>query len=226
VRRRASATVVLAAAVVLGPAAVPAAPDATPALVRTVAGAEVDWAAGVIQAQGGSAADYRLPSPEIARPGAERRARAAATAELRAALQALPLTAERRLSPAAIAAAVARAHTASVEYQSNGGAVVKLALRFAEVNGAAGDEPPAKPPLPPLALAVPAMPLELAPRVVAGESEAQLAWVVYRIGRPPGDALAVRRDREGRLVLPRGERSLLDKLARTPVVIYVQKISR
>jgi hypothetical protein len=110
----------------------------------------------------------------------------------------------------------------SVEYQSNGGAVVKLALRFAEVNGAAGDEPPGKP----LALAVPAMPLELAPRVVAGQEEGQLAWVVYRTGRPPDDAVAVRRDGDGRLVLPRGERRLVGKLARTPAVIYVQKISR
>jgi hypothetical protein len=217
IRLRPLAVLLLAPALAL---AAPSPPPPSDTLVRTVAGAEVDWAAGVIRAEAGSAADYRLPTAEIARAGAERRARATAMSELRGALQALPLGPGRRLSPAEIDAALGRSRTASVEYQSNGGAVVNLALRFAEVSGAAppDDKPPSR------ALAVAAMPLELAPRVTAGEDEAPLSWVVYRLGAAPAEAVTVRRDREGRLVLPRGERRLIEKLARAPAVIYVQKI--
>ena len=48
--------------------------------------AEIDWSAGTITAQAGAAADIRMPGPDAARPGAERRARAAAEEKLRAAL--------------------------------------------------------------------------------------------------------------------------------------------
>jgi hypothetical protein len=205
-----------------GPPAPPA--PRSDALVRTVGGVQVDWSAGMIRAEAGSAADYRLPTPEIARAGAERRAHAAALAGLRGALRALPLGPGRKLSAAEIDAALTRARTAGVEYQSNGGAVVTLSLRFAEVSGVARAEPDAKPPA--RALAVAAMPLELAPRVAAGESEAVLGWVVYRVGPPPSDAevVTVQRDKEGRLILPPGERQSIEKLAGTSAVIYVQKI--
>lgn len=191
----------------------------------------------MIRSEAGSAADYRLPSPEIARPGAERRAHAAAMAGLRGALRALPLGSGRKLSAAEIDAALTRCRTAGVEYQSNGGAVVTLSLRFAEISGSARAEPDDKPPT--RALAVAAMPLELAPRVAAGEkadkdakaekdakNEAVLAWVVYRAGSPPSDveAVTVQRDREGRLILPRGEGPSIEKLAGASAVIYVQKI--
>jgi hypothetical protein len=194
----------------------------TAPLVRAVGGAEIDWAAGVVKAQAGSAADYRLPSAEIARAGAERRARAAASAELRAALQGVSLGPGRHLSAADIEAAVGRVRTVNIDYQSNGGAVVTMSLRFAEVTGAAVEEaaPPKR------VLSVASMPLELAPRVAAGADEGTLAWAVYKVGTAPADAeaLTVRRDRDGRLVLPRADRRLIEKLAHQPAVIYVQKI--
>jgi hypothetical protein len=207
------------AGVVAGPAGAE-----TAALLRSVGGAEIDWAAGVVKAQAGSAADYRLPSAEIARAGAERRARAAASAELRAALQGLALGPGRRLSSADIEAALTRVRAVNVDYQSNGGAVVTMSLRFAEVTGAAVEEADAVPPK--RVLSVPAMPLELAPRVAAGDDQGTLAWAVYRVGPAPADAeaLTVRRDRDGRLVLPRADRRLIEKLAHQPAVIYVQKI--
>src|ERR1700733_4627179 len=58
-------------------------------LVETHEGVTVDWRAGTLSAAGGAAADLRMPSVDLARPGAERRARAAATAKLRVALGAL-----------------------------------------------------------------------------------------------------------------------------------------
>jgi hypothetical protein len=38
-------------------------------------GVEIDWGEGTVTAQGGAAADLRMPSAELARPGAQRRAR-------------------------------------------------------------------------------------------------------------------------------------------------------
>ena len=64
--------------------------DADP-LTSTQAGVTVDWMAGTLATGGGAAADLRMPSVDLARPGAERRARAVAEAKLRAALAALPL---------------------------------------------------------------------------------------------------------------------------------------
>jgi hypothetical protein len=189
-------------------------------LVRAVGGAEIDWGEGVIRARAGSAADYRLPSADMARPGAERRARGTALDAVRAALERLPLGQGRKLSRAEVDAAAAKIKTVTTDYQSNGGALVTVAVRFADVAGAVAAN------VPPRALVAPSMPLELAPRLLAGGEEATLSWVVYRMGPPPADAdaLAVHRDRQGRLVLPRGDRRLLEKLAGAPVVIYVQKI--
>jgi hypothetical protein len=202
-------------------------------LVRPLADAEVDWAAGTITARGGAAADMGLPTAEMARPGAERRARADALAKLRAALAELPVAPSVKLHAAAVDAALARAHRDSVDYQSNGGVLLTLGLAFAELR-APKDKPPApdagaeiaKEKEPAHALAVASMPFELAPRIVAGEHEASSAWAVYRQGPAPSNAIAVRRDKAGRLVLPKGEAKALQKLAGAPVVIYVQKSSR
>jgi hypothetical protein len=188
------------------------------ALVRTAGGAEIDWREGTITARGGAAADYRLPSADMARPGAERRARSSAVEVVRGALEKLPLGEGRRLSRAEVDAAVAKIKTVGVDYQSNGGALVTVAVHFADLGGAAPENVPAR------ALVVPSMPLELAPRLIGGEEEVTLPWVVYRTGAPPGDAVTVHRDRQGRLVLPKGERRLLQKLAGGPAMIYVQKI--
>src|SRR5579863_4712594 len=90
-------------------------------LVDTHEGVTVDWRAGTLSASGGAAADLRMPSVDLARPGAERRARAAATAKLRTALGSLPVGAGHKLDPDRIDRALNRARTADVQYQSNGG---------------------------------------------------------------------------------------------------------
>src|SRR5436190_13773130 len=54
--------------------------DASPLHDRRAGGVEIDWAEGTLTATGGAAADLRMPSADVARPGAVRRARAAALA--------------------------------------------------------------------------------------------------------------------------------------------------
>ena len=202
-------------------------------LVRQVGDSEVDWGAGTISARGGAAADLRMPTADIARPGAERRARAAAVAKLRAALLALPLRPGGKLTEKELEAALGRAHPEGVDYQSNGGVLLTMSLAFGDIvppreapakkGPDAGVEPTRK--APEQALAVASMPFELAPRVVAGDKEAALSWAIYRTGAAPAgvDAIAVKRDQSGRLVLPKGEAKALQKLAGAPVVIYLQK---
>src|SRR5262245_45517312 len=83
------AALALIAAVAIGLAAGAAHADrAGDALKQTLAGAAVDWEAGTIAATAGAAADLRMPSVDLSRPGAQRRAQAAAVAKLRAALAA------------------------------------------------------------------------------------------------------------------------------------------
>jgi hypothetical protein len=202
-------------------------------LVRPLGDSEIDWGAGTITAKGGAAADLRMPTADIARPGAERRAKAAALAKLKASLQALPLHPGGKLSAAELEAALGRAHPASVDYQSNGGVLLSMSLAFGDIVSPKEKTPPKAPDAgveptrkaPEQALSVASMPFELAPRVVAGEHEAALSWAVYRTGAPPAgvDAIAVKPDAKGRLVLPRAEAKALQKLAGAPVVIYVQK---
>jgi hypothetical protein len=204
-------------------------------LVRSVGETEVDWGAGTISARGGAAADIRMPSADVARPGAERRARAAAVAKLRAALAAL--RPGGKLSEKELEAALGRAHPAGVDYQSNGGVLLTMSLAFGDIVPPrevtvkaqvpdAGAEPTRK--APEQALAVASMPFELAPRLVAGEKEAALSWAIYRTGAPPAgvDAITVKRDKDGRLVLPKAEAKSLQKLAGAPVVIYLQKVPK
>jgi len=195
---------------------------ATPSsLVRPLAGAEVDWSAGTVTASAGAAGDMRMPSPEAARPGAERRARAAAVEKLRAALRALPVRGSERLGEKQVDAALGRASTMRVEYQSNGGVVLWIAVRFEDL---ATDSPATTKARGSVALAVAAMPLELAPVIVAGGREIVVLPVHYRLGSPPGNAISVRRDAKGRLVLPASVEAALDRLAGEPVVIYLQKV--
>jgi hypothetical protein len=203
-------------------------------LVRALGDSEIDWGQGTISAKGGAAADLRMPTADIARPGAERRAKAAALAKLKASLEKLALHPGGKLSAAELEAALQRAHPAGVDYQSNGGVLLTMSLAFGDIvppkekapaprTPDAGAEPTRK--APEQALSVASMPFELAPRLVAGEHEAALSWAVYRTGPPPAgvDAIAVKPDAKGRLVLPRSEAKALQKLAGAPVVIYVQK---
>ena len=200
---------------------IPARAGTPTSVVRPLAGAEVDWSAGTVTASAGAAADMRMPSPAAARPGAQRRARAAAVEKLRAALRALPLRGRERLEEKQIDAALGHASVTRVEYQSNGGVVLWLGLRFEEVLGSA-TVPATAPGLVVLSLA--AMPLELAPLVVADGREVVGGHVRYHQGQPPAGAIRVSRDDKGRLVLPRGSEGTLDRLAGEPVVIYLQRI--
>lgn len=192
-------------------------------LVRPLAGAEVDWSAGTVTASAGAAADMRMPSPAAARPGAERRARAAALDKLRAALRALPLRGKQRLGEKQVEAALGHASTTRIEYQSNGGVVLWVGVRFTDlVASATTTSTSTTTGL--VALAVGAMPLELAPLLVAGAKEIVLGHARYHQGPPPAGAISVRRDDKGRLLLPSGSETTLDQLAGGPVVIYLQRV--
>jgi hypothetical protein len=227
---------VMAVAVFLRGAAAGAPPEP---LREARAGVEIDWQEGTLRAQGGAAADLRMPSADLARPGAVRRARAVAVAKLKTALAELPLGGDRTLPAAAVERAIARARTAAIEYQSNGGALVSVALRFADwidaplpaAGGDAGAPPDAgtpSPSPPPLAtLVVSGMRLAAAPLVRVGSREVSLGAAQYRLGLPPAaaNALPARVDGSGRVIVE-GTEDLAPKLARGVVLIYVQKVLR
>jgi hypothetical protein len=175
---------------------------------RQVGEAEVDWSAGTITAQAGAAADLRMPNPNAARPGAERRARAAAEDRLRAAL--------RQLVPGGkLDDRTALARVSRTEYQSNGGVVLWLTLAFADLA-------PGKPA--PVALRVASMPFALAPVVVGAGKTAVVAHATYKPAADcPKDAIATERDGQGRLVLAGSQAKLVDSLAGAAVVIYLER---
>jgi hypothetical protein len=195
--------------------------DRGAALKETRAGADVDWEAGTIAATGGAAADLRMPSVDLSRPGAQRRAQAAAVAKLRAALASLPLgPGKDRLTAAEIDRAVGRARPVDVQYQSNGGAVVRVEIRF-------GDWLEAPNPAVALELAVPSSHLGAAPSARVGKRDVRVGAAVYRVGdaKAAKKAAEARVDKDGRLVLA-GDTELADKLARGLVMIYVGKLQR
>ena len=187
----------------------------------------MDWSAGTVTASAGAAADMRMPSPDAARPGAERRARAAAIEKLRAALLALPVRGNERLGEKQVEAALGHASTTRVEYQSNGGVVLWVGVRFEDLTGSASTTTTTTSTTTttvPAVLAVEAMPLQLAPSLRVDGKEIVVGRIRYRQGPPPAGAITVRRDDKGRLVLPKGSEAILDHLASAPVVIYLQKV--
>ena len=191
------------------------------ALKETRGGADVDWEAGTISASAGAAADLRMPSVDLARPGAQRRAQATAIAKLRAALTTLPLGSGGKLTGAEIDRAVGRARPVDVQYQSNGGAIVRVEVRFGDwletpsAQGGQGGQGG----LEGFAVAVPSMPLGAAPTARVGKREVRVGAAVYRVADG-------RVDKDGRLVLAAGDAQLADKLARSLVMIYVHKLQR
>ena len=212
-------------------------------LVRPLGKAVVDWQEGVVTARAGAAADLRLPGVDASRVGAVRAARGKAAAVLQSALAKLPMGAGRKTAPGHIDAALERVQVIEPQYQSNGGVVLAVGVRFDDlgappVSGArchrcqircksgatSGAVAVAKPPAPPqLVLSIASMPLEVAPTVLARGKPYRLAAAVYRIGRPPRDAAAlpVRRDRKGRLVLS-GTRAGPTELEGARALIYVR----
>ena len=195
-------------------------------LEETRAGVTVDWGEGTLTAQGGAAGDLRMPSADLARPGAERRARAAALAKLKQALTDLPLGDGRKLSPEAVELALGRARAADVEYQSNGGAVLRMRVRF-------GDWLPAEPVAGPV-LAADELHLAAAPALRVGGKDVVSGAARYRLGAPPAGSrpVAVKVDRQGRWAAKgdkkgdKADKDLEEKLAGAAIVIYVQKVLR
>jgi hypothetical protein len=184
-------------------------------------GIEIDWAAGTITATAGSAADLHMPSADLARPGALRRAEAAARTRLGHALAELPLGGDRKLGSEAVERALGRARSTSADYQSNGGAIVRVTVRFADWI----ESPPSEGTPAVVTLAVPSMHLGAAPIAKVGGAERQVGAAVYRLGAAPaGEALAAKPDRAGRLVVDGKQGLPADKLAAGLAVIYVGKV--
>jgi hypothetical protein len=208
---------IASAAIASAEPASPSPPSAD--LIDTRDGVTVDWRAGTVSASGGAAADLRMPSVDLARPGAERRARAAATTRLRTALGTLPAGGGHKLDPDRIDRVLNRARSVDVQYQSNGGAVIRMQVRFADWL----EEPEA----PTTTLSVREAHLAAAPRAVVGGQEIALGAAIYRVGSPPADAGAhsARVDHSGRLVVEGGG-DLAGKLAHGVALIYVQKVLR
>lgn len=180
------------------------------AFKRTVAGVDVDWSTGTLTAQAGSSAEIRMPGPNSARPGAERRARVLAEEKLHSALAILARG--KKLDEKA---ALARASITRTEYQSDGGVVLWLTLRFSDLAPAAK---PAK-----LALKVAHMPFELAPVIANAGHEAALGFATYRPAADcPRDAIRAELDGKGHLRLPSFAGDT-DSLAGASVVIYLEK---
>jgi hypothetical protein len=192
------------------------------ALVEHRDGVEIDWRSGTLTAAAGAAADLHMPGAELARPGAVRRAEAIARERLERALAALPLGGERKLTPEASARALAHARTTATDYQSNGGALVRVTVRFADWL-----EPPAPAGAPAaITLAVPAMRLAASPLAKVGEAALPLGAAVYRVGAPPAEAKAVtaKVDHAGRLVIDAKHAPAAEKLAAGAALIYVGKV--
>jgi hypothetical protein len=201
--------------------------------VQEAKGVVVDWRQGTLTARGVAAADWRTPSAEVARLGAERRARSEGRSRLGEALRALPLGGGRHLAPAEIARAVERARADRVDYQSNGGVALRLQVAFGdwdEAAPAAHTSPDASPPsaeAEPLPLLLAEGALCAAPVLVIGQQEIPLGRVSYA---PTGELgagvhpLAIHADKKGRLVADDGLKA--EALTRRRVVIYVQKLTR
>jgi hypothetical protein len=186
-------------------------------LTSTRDGVTIDWSAGTLAASAGAAADLRMPSVDLARPGAVRRARAIALARLRTALESLPLGSGRKLDAPRVERALGRARTADVQYQSNGGAVVRLEVSFADW---LEEAPPPK-----VALSAAALHLAAAPAARVAGRDVTLGAATYKVGPAPAEAHAAKSDHAGRLAVD-GDAELAGKLARGVVVIYVGKVLR
>jgi hypothetical protein len=120
------------------------------AVVETMTGrVEIDWSAGRIRAVGAGAADLRAPGPEVARIGAERRARQDAAARLVEAARALRWTTGTvgeaiDADPAAkqrLEAAAERLADVDVRHFSDGSVEVTLALPLEAVRSALAPPP-------------------------------------------------------------------------------------
>ncbi|HEX2660799.1 MAG TPA: hypothetical protein VHU40_21105 [Polyangia bacterium] len=192
-------------------------------LVQETKGVVVDWRRGVLIAHGGAAGDLRMPSAEMARAGAQRRATDAGRARLGEALRALPLGGGRKLDASSIERALQRAQPKRVEYQTNGGVLLDLELPF----GAWNEASPAGEAAAAVTLRLGEGALAAAPTLLVGDSEVTFSAVRYALASElPADShpVVVHADKKGRLI-PK-EAGAAKDLASKSAVIYVQKILR
>ena len=213
--------------------------DGADSLVETRAEGTVDWRMGVLTTEAGAAADLRMPSAAIARAGSERHARAAARTRMVALLQGLSAGPDRRLEPAAIDRAVSRATVTDVDYQSNGGVVLRMRCNFGDWAVApatampsatqAGPVPASVAPAPAreLSILLPEARLQATPTVLVAGRPLAVRAARYRpaVSLPAGmPTVAAHADRAGRIVLdgrlPTGE------LGEPAMVIYFQHLSK
>ena len=171
-----------------------------------------------------------MPSVDLSRPGAQRRAQAAAVAKLRAALVSLPLGSGNKLTNPEIERALGRARAVDVQYQSNGGAIVRVEIRFGDWLEAPNAQASAQSKTESFAVAVPSIHLGAAPTARIGKRDVRVGAAVYRITGGKVDKVDknvadAKVDKDGRLVLS-GDAQLPDKLARGQVMIYVGKLQR
>ena len=126
-----------------------------------------------------------------------------------------------KLTAGEIDRALGRARTADTQLQSNGGAVVRVEVRFGDWL----ERPVSADPI--ATFAVPAMRLEAAPAARIGGRDGRIGAALYRLGAPPPEAHAVRArvDAKGRLEVPPDAGSE-ERLAHGGVMIYVQKVLR
>jgi hypothetical protein len=207
------------AALIAAAAPAPAVADSTP-LRDSLAGADVSWDKGTLVVSAGAAADLRMPNVDLARPGAERRALATGQTKLRAALAALPLGQGHKLTAPEIDRAVGRAKSVDVQYQSNGGVVMRVEVKFGDWL----ETPPE--PAAVLSLAVKSMRLGAAPTARVGGRDVRIGAATYAMGdAAQKNVIDAKVDKEGRLVLA-GDAALIDKLARGAVLVYVGKVLR
>jgi hypothetical protein len=199
-------------------------------------GVTIDWRHGKLVARGAAAGDWRMPSAEMARAGAERRARNAGRTRMDEALRALPLGGGRHLEAPAVARAIDHARTVGLEYQSNGGVELKLEVSFGDWREpdapahadagppatAGGATAPA-----PLVLRMTEGSLGAAPILVVGGRELPLERVRYALASevpPDAHPVKARADKQGRLVVEGAADA--PELARRDAIIYVQKVVR
>jgi hypothetical protein len=202
-------------------------------LLEKRADGTVDWRSGVLTTEAGAAADLRMPSAAIARAGSERRARAAALTRLVALLESLPTGPGRSLEPAAIERAVSRATIDGIDYQSNGGIVLRMQCNFGDwavAPPATKPEPQAvrvRVPVPELSISLPEARLQAIPALVVAGKPLEIRAARYR----PAASLAAGThpisahvDRAGRIVLD--GRLPADEIGTAAVVIYFQRLTR
>jgi hypothetical protein len=208
----------------------PRATDAGPdPLQESLSPGRIDWRDGRLRASAGAAPDQRLPSPEAARPGAVRRARARAEDNLRDLLAHLPTS--QKLGEDAQSRAVAAAEM-SVEYQADGGAWVVLEVPFGPwvdptlKSSPASDKAASNPWRDPVVLTVGRM-RPVAGPVADDKGRRVVLWRArYRDGEPGTDqhALAVTAGEGGTLRLLDKTASWPADLAQRDVLIYVKAL--